>query len=95
MENNIKFDLNKMGSSDIESMHLVIDAYRELSTNECIFETGFNTNSGYVYIYLENGVSICSCFGQDVDYLVTDMETGEEYFEDTYEEALETLKKII
>lgn len=88
MENNIKFDLNKMGSSDIKSMYLVINAYRNLPTNEYIEMTGFNTNSGYVYIYLSNGISICSCFGQSVDYLVTDMETGEEEFLDSYEEAL-------
>tara|TARA_R100000781_G_scaffold102328_1_gene65836 strand:- start:56 stop:349 length:294 start_codon:yes stop_codon:yes gene_type:complete len=94
--NKIEFDLDIMGSSDIESMHLVIDAYRELSTDKWIMEggTGFNTNSGYVYIALENGISICSCFGQSVDYLVTDFEDGEETFFDTYEEAEEHLNKI-
>ena len=92
----IEFDLNIMGSSDIQSMHLVIEAYRGLSKNEDIMEggTGFNTNSGYVYIGLENGISICSCFGQSVDYLVTDFEDGEETFFDTYEEAEEHLNII-
>ena len=94
--NKIEFDLDIMGSSDIQSMHLVIGAYRELSTNEEIMEggTGFNTMSGYVYIGLENGISICSCFGQSVDYLVTDFEDGEETFFDTYEEAEEKLKQL-
>ena len=94
--NKIEFDLDIMGSSDIESMHKVIDAYRELDNNEWIMEggTGFNTNSGYVYIGLENGITICSCFGQSVDYLVTDYEDGEETFHDTYEEAEEQLKTI-
>jgi len=94
--NKIEFDLEIMGSSDIESMHKVIDAYRQLPTNEWIMEggTGFNTMSGYVYIGLENGISICSCFGQSVDYLVTDFEDGEETFFDTYEEAEEHLNKI-
>ena len=50
-------------------------------------EVGFNENSGYVYIALENGISICSMLGQDVEYLVTDFEDGTEYFLDTYEEA--------
>ena len=92
----IEFDLDIMGSSDIESMHKVIDAYRNIDNNEWIMEggTGFNTSSGYVYIALENGISICSCFGQEVDYLVTDYETGEEEFFDTYEEALEYNDKI-
>ena len=94
--NKIQFDLDIMGSSDIESMHKVIEAYRKLDNNEWIMEggTGFNTNSGYVYIALENGISICSCFGQSVDYLVTDYEDGEESFFDTYEEAEEYLNKI-
>ncbi|QDP64681.1 MAG: hypothetical protein Unbinned4585contig1001_45 [Prokaryotic dsDNA virus sp.] len=94
--NKIEFDLDIMGSLDIQSMHKVIDAYRQLDNNEWIMEggTGFNTNSGYVYIALENGISICSCFGQSVDYLVTDYETGEEEFFDTYEEAEEQLKTI-
>jgi hypothetical protein len=48
---------------------------------------GFNPNSGYVYIALENGISICSNMGRDIEYLVTDFNNGEEYFFDTYEEA--------
>ena len=55
---------------------------------------GFNPNSGYVYIALEEGVTICSMLGRAVEYLVTDFETGEEFFFDTMEEAenhLETL----
>ena len=94
MENKINFDLDKMGSSDIQSMYKVIDAYKNLYIKEDIFETGFNTHSGYVYIALENGVSICSCFGQEVDYLVTDYEDGEETFHDTYQEAIEHNNKI-
>jgi len=95
--NKIEFDLDIMGSSDIQSMHKVIEAYKELSTNEDIMEggTGFNTNSGYVYIALENGITICSCFGQSVDYLATDFEDGEETFHDTYKEAEKQLKKLL
>ena len=95
MENEIKFDLDKMGYQDIESMKLIIDAWYNLSDRDIMYEgTGFNTMSGYVYIALENGVTICSCFGREVEYLVTDYDTGEEYFYETYEEAqtkLETL----
>lgn len=89
MENKIAFDLNTMGSMDIESMHIVIKAFRDLNSDEYIMDggTGFNTNSGYVYIALENGITLASCFGQSVDYIVDDFETGEEYFCDTYEEA--------
>jgi len=97
MENQIKFNLNEMGSSDIRSMHLVIDAWKDLNTNDkdIMYEgTGFNKMSGYVYIALENGISICSNFGQEVEYLVTDFETGEEYFFETFDEALNKSEQI-
>ena len=80
--------LGSLGSSDYESWVIVQRAYKDHAWGEDIMETGFNTSSGYVYIALENGVQICSCFGQDVEYCVFDFETGEEHFYNTYEEAL-------
>lgn len=85
--------LSSLGSSDFESWILVQQAYRDEAWNEDIMETGFNNNTGYVYIALENGVQIASCFGQDVDYIVYDFETGEEHFFDTYDEAMEQISK--
>ena len=72
--------LNDLGSADFESWVLVNKAFQDFAKQDDIFECGFNKNSGYVYIALENGVCICSCFGQEVEYLVTDFETGEEHF---------------
>lgn len=66
------------------------DAYAENANYEQIFESGFNANSGYVYIALENGITICSMLGREVEYLVTDFNDGEEYFYDEYSEALES-----
>ncbi len=80
--------LNDLGSSDFESWVLVNRAFNWFCKGEEIMECGFNKQSGYVYIALENGVCIASCFGQEVEYLVTDFETGEEHFLETYEEAL-------
>ena len=80
--------IQNLRGSDLESWILVQKAYQEYGDNHDIMECGFNTKSGYVYIALENGVQIASCFGQDVDYIKYDFETGEEYFFDTYEEAL-------
>lgn len=97
MENQIKFNLDEMGSSDIKSMHLVIDAWKELEYNDkdiMCEGTGFNKMSGYVYIHLENGISICSNFGQEVEYLITDYDTGDEYFHETFEEAINHSEKI-
>jgi hypothetical protein len=63
----------------------VFEAYSTI--NDEIMDIGFNANSGYVYIALENGISICSMLGREVEYLVTDFENGDETFYDTYEEA--------
>lgn len=85
---NLKF-INDLGSSDFESWILVQDAYRTNAWKETIVECGFNKNSGYVFIALENGVTIASCFGQSIEYIVYDFETGEESFFDTYQSAIE------
>lgn len=71
-------------------------AYAENCPCESIMDggIGFNSNSGYVYIGLENGIQICSMLGRDVEYLVTDFETGEENFFDTYEEAEKFIETI-
>lgn len=55
-------------------------AYAEHFSSEEILEEGFNPNSGYVYIALENGVTIASSFGQDVDFIIYDEEEGQEMF---------------
>jgi hypothetical protein len=65
----------------------VFAAYAEECAAEDIMQVGFNPNSGYVYIALENGISICSMLGRRVEYLVTDMEDGEEHFFDNYYDA--------
>ncbi len=69
----------------------VFAAYADNAAGEDINMIGFNHNSGYIYIYLENGVSICSAFGQPVEYLINNQETEEEDFFDTYEEAINNL----
>ena len=53
-------------------------------TIECI---GFNSNSGYVYIALENGIQIASMLGQNVEYIYHDLRTNFEAYCDTYKEA--------
>jgi hypothetical protein len=70
------------------------EAYAEYGTSIIEGGIGFNPNSGYVYIALENDVTICSMLGRDVEYLVTDLYSGEEFFFDNTEDAenhLETL----
>tara|TARA_R110002012_G_scaffold317339_2_gene533558 strand:- start:918 stop:1277 length:360 start_codon:yes stop_codon:yes gene_type:complete len=91
---NIVFPINKMGSSDIESIDIVIKAYKKYANGENIEYSGFNDQSGYVYIALSNGVQIISNFGQEVEFLVTQFEDGEEFFLDTYKEAMSKYLEI-
>jgi hypothetical protein len=69
----------------------VFDAYADYAAGEDINMIGFNSNSGYIYICLENGISICSAFGQSVEYLINNQETDEEEFFDSYDEAINNL----
>ena len=62
------------------------EAYAENCAGEHIMGIGFNPNSGHVYIALENGVEICSMLGNKVEYLHTD-ENGLETFFDEYKQA--------
>ncbi|CAB5223271.1 hypothetical protein UFOVP384_21 [uncultured Caudovirales phage] len=66
-------------------------AYADECSGEGIMAIGFNPNSGYVYIALENGISICSSFANTVEFLVTDSFNGNEEFYETYEEAEENV----
>ncbi len=66
----------------------VFKAYADECSGEDIFEIGFNSNSGYVYIALENGVQIASCMGQDVEYVTHSLEDGVETFFNSYQKAI-------
>lgn len=81
------FDSSSLCYLEAVGMSKVFMAYASIGEDIMDGGIGFNPSSGYVYIALENGVSICSMLGRDVEYLVTDFNNGEEYFFDTYEEA--------
>jgi hypothetical protein len=89
--NAMTFDVSQLGSADRHSLSLVVQAWSQIAAedNEILDGgCGFNTSSGYVYIALENGVTIASCFGRSVTYIVTDFDSGEEHFLGNYETAL-------
>lgn len=89
---NLEF-IKQLGSSDFESWILVQQAYRKFAFKEDIMECGFNVNTGYVYIALENGIQIASNFGYPVEYIVYDNDNGEEIFLETYEDSFDYLYK--
>lgn len=77
-------NLNNPAFCEAMGLSNVFKAYAEECSGEEIMEVGFNPNSGYVYIALENGIQIASCMGQRVEYITFDFETGEESFFDNY-----------
>lgn len=88
MENLIIYGLSdSISFCEAQGIAKVMQAYADNCPGEYIMEIFFNDNSGFVYIALENGISIRSQFGMDVQYLVTDFDNGEEWFYDTYDEA--------
>jgi hypothetical protein len=83
---------NSFGYSDALSKANVWERYANHFAGEEIMEEGFNVNSGYVYLTLEN-VTIVSAFGQPVEYIVFDFEEGQEIFFDSIEDLQNYLNK--
>jgi hypothetical protein len=82
------YNLESPAYCEAMGLSIVFKAYAEECIREEIQEVGFNPNSGYVYIALENGIQIASCMGQRVEYITFDFETGEETFYNSYQEAI-------
>jgi hypothetical protein len=86
---------NSLAYLEAKGMSKVWAAYAEHYAAEEIMEEGFNPNSGYVYIALENGITIASSLGQDVEYLTYNFDTDEEIIFDSFEELIEYLNREI
>jgi len=84
---------NSIASADAYSLAKCFEAYSDNCACESIMGIGYNSSSGYMYIALENGVTIGSCFGRDVDFIVCDPDTGEEEFLDSYDSAIDYLNE--
>ena len=89
MENYLTINGLSEGIASCEAAGLskCFEAYANNCAGEYIMEIGFNPNSGYTYIALDNGISICSMLGREVEYLTISFMDGEENFFTTYEEA--------
>jgi hypothetical protein len=79
---------NSIAYLEAKGLSKCFAAYAEECPAEDIMSIGFNSNSGYVYIALENGIQICSMLGNDVEYITCNFEDGEEAFYDTYMDAI-------
>jgi len=88
--------INNLGSyicyCEAQGLSNIFKAYAENANREEIMQIGFNPNSGYTFIALENGVKICSMLGRDVEYLgIYDEDAEDEAIFDTYEEAINSI----
>ena len=84
---------NNVAYAEAIGLSKCFEAYAKLNCGD-IFEIGFNPNSGYTYIALEDGISICSMLGRAVEFLVTDLDNGEEFFFDLIEDAENKIDEI-
>lgn len=78
------FNTDYIAACEAVGLAKIFEAYSNEAAGESIMEIGFNPNSGYTYIALENGISICSFMGGSVEYLITDFNTGKEFFFDSF-----------
>jgi len=89
------FNKNSLGYLEAKGLSKVFDAYAKNCKNyQYIDNIGFNSHTGHIYIELENGITIHSLVGEDVEYLITDYTSREEYTFDTYTEAIGKLNLI-
>ena len=79
--------LNKLDKSDLHRYIQVLQAYYKHAENEELYEVDYNERTGYVYIALENGVTIANN-SDCVEYIIFDCEAEQEKFFDEYEQAL-------
>ena len=78
--------LNKLDKSDLHRYIKVLEAYYIHAENEELYEVDYNEKTGYVYIALENGITIANNSDR-VEYIVFDGKNGQEEFFDEYEQA--------
>lgn len=86
---NLQLDNFNESIAYCEAMGLSIcfAAYAKHCSQETIYNIGFNENTGYVFIALENGITICSSFGHDAEFIIIDDINCKEEFFESYEEA--------
>jgi hypothetical protein len=81
--------------SSCESLGLS-KCFEALSKITCgyVCSVGFNASSGSIYIALDCGVDIVSTMGKEVQYYVTNLETGEEHDFSDFHEAKSFAQKL-
>ena len=85
------YNLEKMSYIELANLNKVLTAWKDEAYNEDIMEIGYNEKTGFVYMAFEsNGIQIACKFNEDVRYLATDRETGDEYWLTSWDDAIDT-----
>jgi hypothetical protein len=69
MENNLG---NSLAFCEARGISRCFIVYARKFAGEEIMEVGFNPNSGYTYLAMENGITIASMLGRSITYFVYD-----------------------
>ena len=79
---------NWINSADAYSLSKCFEAYAVFAPCMEIIHIGFDDNTGCMEIHLYNGITISSCLGSDVHYVVMDSDTGQIYKSRFYHDAV-------
>ena len=82
--------INKLGSGDLYSFCLCLEAYIDHAFKHSIEDIGFDKSNGSFYILLDNGISITSAFGQKVEYTTLNLDDDDSNPFDNYSKDFDT-----
>lgn len=82
--------ISKLGSSDLYSFTLCLNAYIDFGFRHCIDDIGFNSSNGAFYIALDNGITITSSFGQRVEFVTMNLDDDDTNPYDNHEKEFDT-----
>ena len=85
-------NIAELGIYDLKALADCINLYLQQvpADEKYIDAAGYNSQSGYTWLYLANGVEVVAGFGS-CRFMVIDPETGEEHHADTWTEIVEIL----
>lgn len=88
-------NIAELGLYDLKALADCINLYlAQVPTDEKYIDAaGYNSQSGYTWLYLGSGVEIVAGFGSCY-FQVFDHETGEEHTADTWAEIIEIQEEI-
>jgi hypothetical protein len=79
--------LKNLDSGNIASLNVILHAFNDDDEIRCndIEDIGYDSISGYVWLELENGITLISYAGQIVEYMTVDVNGNKIYHANYYE----------